>query len=142
MWSFTFLRRCFALALALYVASIAAAEQETDENKDSIVSYYQQIRPLFQAKCQGCHQPAKPLGEYVMTSFERLLKGGETGDVAIVPGKPDESYLIAQITPVDGIGSQVGRLQQRLLGTGNKVTHVRTPWPRAAAGLQGQNDGG
>ena len=73
-----------------------------DEQARAEISYYGQIRPIFQAKCQGCHQPAKALGEYVMTSFQQLLAGGETGDVAIIPGKPDESYLVQQITPVDG----------------------------------------
>ncbi len=65
------------------------------------VSYYKQIRPIFQANCQGCHQPAKAKGGYVMTTFERLLEGGDEGS-AIVPGKPDESYLIEEIAVVDG----------------------------------------
>lgn len=57
------------------------------------VSYYEQIRPIFQANCQGCHQPAKAKGGYVMTDFARLLEGGDT-DLAIVPGEPAGSYLI------------------------------------------------
>ena len=65
------------------------------------VSYYKEIRPILQAHCQGCHQPAKAKGGYVMTSFELLLEGGET-DVAIVPGEPQSSHLIEMITPVDG----------------------------------------
>ena len=63
------------------------------------VSYDKQIRPIFQARCQGCHQPAKAGGGYVMTAFDRLLKGGESDDAAIVPGKPAESHLVEQITP-------------------------------------------
>lgn len=66
------------------------------------ISFDQQIRPIFQANCQGCHQPAKSGGKYVMTSFDLLLKGGETGSVAVAPGKPEESHLIKLITPVDG----------------------------------------
>jgi WD40 repeat protein/mono/diheme cytochrome c family protein len=62
------------------------------------VSFYQDIRPIFQANCVGCHQPSKDNGNYVMTDFKRLLAGGEEA-VAIVPGKPDESYLIEEITP-------------------------------------------
>ena len=31
-----------------------------------------------------------------------MLKGGETGEPAIVPGKPAESHLVEQITPQDG----------------------------------------
>src|SRR3954469_4713839 len=66
------------------------------------VSYYKEIRPVFQAHCQGCHQPAKAGGGYVMTSFDRLRKGGESGLAAVVPGKPEESHLVEQITPGDG----------------------------------------
>lgn len=65
------------------------------------VSYYQHVRPVFQAQCHGCHQPAKAKGGYIMTDHAALLKGGEEG-VAVVPGKPDESHLLALITPKDG----------------------------------------
>ena len=41
----------------------------------SKVSYDKQIRPIFQARCQGCHQPAKAGGGYVMTAFDRLQEG-------------------------------------------------------------------
>jgi WD40 repeat protein len=68
----------------------------------ALVSYWRDVRPILQMHCQGCHQPAKSGGEYVMTQFERLLRGGESGQAAIVPGKPEESYLVEQITPVDG----------------------------------------
>jgi WD40 repeat protein len=63
------------------------------------VSYYKEIRPILQAHCQGCHQPAKPSGQYVMTSFASLLKGGETETPAVVPGMPDDSQLLEMITP-------------------------------------------
>jgi mono/diheme cytochrome c family protein/roadblock/LC7 domain-containing protein len=66
------------------------------------VSYYRDIRPLFQEHCHGCHQPAKKSGGYGMTSFADMLKAGESEVPGIVPGKPDESNLIDQITPADG----------------------------------------
>ncbi len=66
------------------------------------VSYDKQIRPILQAKCHGCHQPAKAQGDYIMTSFDKLLAAGESGEPAIVPGQPSESYLITQVTPTDG----------------------------------------
>jgi WD40 repeat protein len=66
------------------------------------VSYWKQIRPIFQAHCQGCHQPAKAKGGYVMTEFGRLLAGGDSGDKAIVAGNPEASALLAAVTPKDG----------------------------------------
>ncbi|MGA0409625.1 MAG: c-type cytochrome domain-containing protein, partial [Limisphaerales bacterium] len=55
-----------------------------------------------QAKCHGCHQPAKAEGGYEMTRFERLLGGGETEDQAILPGNAQQSYLVELITPING----------------------------------------
>ncbi len=69
------------------------------------ISYTQQIEPIFRNHCQGCHQPAKAQGEFSMVDVADLLKAGESGDVAVVPGKPAESFLLTQITPVDGIAA-------------------------------------
>ena len=82
----------------LGLVSFVSAE---DANPDK-VSFYKQIRPIFQAQCQGCHQPAKAGGGFVMTSFDRLLAAGESGEKAVVPGQPDASHLLAEITPKDG----------------------------------------
>jgi WD40 repeat protein len=90
----------FFSILALLLALPLHADEPPAEEVQ--VSYFKQVRPIFQAHCQGCHQPAKQGGEYVMTTFELLLPGGESGDAAIVPGKPAESYLISQITPDNG----------------------------------------
>jgi hypothetical protein len=67
------------------------------------ISFFRHVLPIFRQKnCTGCHQPAKKGGEYVMTEFATLLKGGESGEAAIVPGHPEKSYLIGQITPASG----------------------------------------
>ena len=75
---------------------------QAEEVKAKKVSFYNDVRPIFQASCHGCHQPAKANGDYVMTPFKALLKGGDSEEVAIIPGKPDESHLITLITPIDG----------------------------------------
>jgi WD40 repeat protein len=67
------------------------------------VSYYKDVRPIFVLHCQGCHQPAKPMGGFVMTSHADLLKKGDSDEPGVLPGKPDESKIVAQITP-DGMG--------------------------------------
>ncbi len=82
--------------------SLAPAAVDDGAKPVAKVSYYTQVRPIFQAHCQGCHQPAKPGGGYVMTSFDRLLSGGESKEAAVVAQKPTESHLIEQITPKDG----------------------------------------
>lgn len=64
------------------------------------VSYYNEIRPIFQQQCQGCHQPAKPGGGYVMTSHADLLKAGKSKEPGITPGDLSKSFLLDQITPM------------------------------------------
>ena len=81
------------------------ARSEDAKPASEEISYHRDIKPIFQAHCQGCHQPAKPGGSFVMTAFDLLVKGGESEMAAIVPGKPEESYLIDQITPSDGEAS-------------------------------------
>ncbi len=78
-----------------------ADEENRPEDTPAAVSYYRDIRPVLQQHCQGCHQPAKRGGEYVMTSYAGLLKGGESEAPAIVPGDLEESYLALLITPDD-----------------------------------------
>jgi WD40 repeat protein len=97
-------RSILALALVpLYGSSLAADEANKAKSEaGGPVSYYKQIRPVFQAHCQGCHQPARAKGDYVMTAFDKLLAGGESDMRAIVPGHPDKSHLIEQITLHDG----------------------------------------
>ncbi len=82
----------------LLVTGVSAEDKKPTGSGDA-VSYYQQIRPIFQANCHGCHQPAKARGDYSMTDFAKLLAGGESGSKAIVPGEPGESHLIELITP-------------------------------------------
>ncbi|QGJ71112.1 Planctomycete cytochrome C [Planctomycetales bacterium 10988] len=71
----------------------------SEESSAKKVSYHQEIRPILQKACQGCHQPAKAKGEYVLTSVDKLKAGGESGLEAIVPGDPDASYFMEQIIP-------------------------------------------
>ena len=92
-------KRLLVLILLVALNSLA---QSAEENQAKAVSFYKDIRPIFQANCQGCHQPSKDKGKYIMTDFEKLIKGGDSGDPAIVPGDPQNSYLVEVITPIDG----------------------------------------
>src|SRR5687768_4329644 len=88
-------------ALPFHLDAAAPPKQEVVD-PNAPVSYWKQIRPIFQAQCQGCHQPAKSKGGYVMTEFTRLIAGGESGEKAIIAGKPEASLLIDSITLKDG----------------------------------------
>jgi WD40 repeat protein len=82
-----------------FVSSGARADDKKPGPIPDNVSYYKDVRPIFVVHCQGCHQPAKPMGGFVMTSHADLLKKGDSDEPGVVPGKPDESKIVAQITP-------------------------------------------
>ncbi len=64
----------FGVWIAL--AALATAGEERTPPTAVEISYDKQVRPIFQAQCQGCHQPAKAGGGYVMTAFDRHAQGG------------------------------------------------------------------
>jgi mono/diheme cytochrome c family protein len=87
------------LALAVPAAHAGGAAKDKSPREPEKVSYYRDIRPLFQQHCQGCHQPAKAEGGFVMTSHADLLKQGDHEKPGVVPGEPDKSFVVEQITP-------------------------------------------
>jgi hypothetical protein len=61
------------------------------------------VHPVLKAKCLGCHgdDPKKLKGGLDLTELKFLLKGGESGKSAIVPGKPESSPLLAAVARTD-----------------------------------------
>jgi WD40 repeat protein len=87
--------------LALAAPARAAGPDDKAPVPDT-VSYYRDVRRVLQQHCQGCHQPAKPQGGYVMTGYADLLKKGDHEQPGVVPGKPADSLVVEQITARDG----------------------------------------
>ena len=55
------------------------------------------VARLFEAKCLSCHGPEKQKGQFRVDQRESLLKGGESGVAAVVPGDPGKSGLFRMI---------------------------------------------
>jgi hypothetical protein len=51
--------RSFWPGLVLLFWVIAALAQEAKPKQSKEISYYRDVRPILQLRCQGCHQPAK-----------------------------------------------------------------------------------
>lgn len=103
----------FVIFTSLTLAAVGAPPKMEVDDPNAPVSYFKKVRPVFQAQCQGCHQPAKAKGGYVMTDFAKLLAGGEEcakdATPAVVAGDPEKSLLVQQITPhpaPDGKGAE------------------------------------
>ena len=93
-------RTLFTLAVFAMATPLQAAD--VTDVKAGKISYYKQVRPIFQQHCQGCHQPAKAGGGFNMTVYADLLKNGDREKPGVVPGKPDASFLVKLIRPEGG----------------------------------------
>lgn len=56
------------------------------------VSFMRDVAPILKENCFACHDAKKQKGKLDLTTFERMMKGGNQGE-PIVPGKPEESNL-------------------------------------------------
>lgn len=101
------------LALAAPLAAQPAPMKKDDQLPDK-VSYYKDVRPLFAQHCQGCHQPAKAQGGYVMTSHADLFKKSDRELPGVVAGQPDKSELLQQILPHGGKPPRMPRNKEPL----------------------------
>ena len=91
------LRRPQFTALGCFVATLALAFLAPFAHA---VSYSSDVLPILKANCQGCHNPADADGDFVLTTYDKLMVGGSEG-VAIVPDDPDESLIIDAVTGDD-----------------------------------------
>lgn len=65
-------------------------------NIQEAVLYTDIVKPLLQAKCNGCHGENKQKGKLRLDQPEFILKGGKDGRV-MEPGKADESEMIGRM---------------------------------------------
>lgn len=73
--------------LLLGIAFTAGAQD------DKPVSFAKDVQPIFKASCLSCHKPDKKKGKLDMSTYEALMKGGESGP-PVKPGMPEKSALI------------------------------------------------
>lgn len=56
------------------------------------------VAPILERSCYGCHGGEKHRGGLSLATREALLKGGQSGDPAVVVGKSSESELIDYVS--------------------------------------------
>jgi len=91
--------KSFAYLAILGIASVAvAAEPDISKlpppaaKKD--LTYAKDIKPMLENSCLKCHSGEKPKSKYKVDTREAMIKGGESGDGAIIPGKSEKSPLV------------------------------------------------
>lgn len=130
----------FHVALALVCAcwaTLPALAQTQPSNADGQVDYSQHIKPLLAARCYHCHGPEKQESGLRLSQRESALAGGDSGERAIVPGKPEESRLLKLVRgdepdsrmPPEGDGPPLTAEEIELL---TRWIAAGAPWPEDA----------
>src|SRR5579864_6648355 len=83
--------------MLLFIVAVAACICATARAEEKPVSYFHDVRPIFNSNCNACHKPEKNKGELDMTTFANLMKGGKHGS-AVVPEHPEKSKIIEMIS--------------------------------------------
>jgi mono/diheme cytochrome c family protein len=84
------------LAAKVERAVAAAAESGGEEAK----RFHVEVLPVLTEQCFRCHGE-KEKGGLKLNTREAALKGGKSGDPAVVPGDPAKSELVARIKSTD-----------------------------------------
>jgi hypothetical protein len=79
-------------------AGVAKKPKDTPLVAAEKVDFAKQIKPLLERSCVACHGPEKQRSNFRLDSREALLKGGNTGTAAVVPGKSAQSVLLDYIS--------------------------------------------
>lgn len=65
------------------------------------VGYFEEIKPLFAVHCYKCHDAETHKGGFQLETRSQALKGGNSGDPAVVPSASAHSELVRRITSTD-----------------------------------------
>ena len=65
------------------------------------VDFEKEILPIFEENCLDCHGPDKQKAALRVDQRGIMLKGGDSGLQALVPGNPEQSYLMEVIKGQD-----------------------------------------
>ncbi|MCA9041033.1 MAG: PSD1 domain-containing protein, partial [Planctomycetaceae bacterium] len=82
---------CLGIIGFLGAEEPASSEEPTQE---SVVDYERDIAPIFAEHCLDCHGPDLQESEFRVDRRAWLLRGGNSGEPALIPGKPEESHLL------------------------------------------------
>jgi len=95
------LSACLAILSVVLIAVTFAAEPDISKlpppaaKKD--LTYAKDIKPILEKACLNCHGPEKPKSKYRVDSREAIIKGGDSEEAAIIPGKSEKSPLILYV---------------------------------------------
>jgi ankyrin repeat protein len=85
---------------AVLLLALAAAIMPEAAGQDSVnkVSFSGEIKPLIERSCLGCHGGDLPKGRFSVDNRESILKGGSSGEPAVLIGDSERSPLVRYVS--------------------------------------------
>jgi uncharacterized protein DUF1553/uncharacterized protein DUF1549/cytochrome c len=101
--TFTILVLLLFLFLRFAPTAQTQNQKASEQSREGMEFFEKKIRPLLSDNCYACHsaKAKKPQGGLLLDSLEGMLKGGASGQPAIVPGDAEKSLLIKAIRYTD-----------------------------------------
>src|SRR5947208_3819921 len=98
-----------AAGLCLSAMALVAAEKEKKKAEWDVsklppvasktgLTFEKDIKPILEKSCVKCHSGEKPKSKYRMDTLANVIKGGESGDAAILPGNSAKSPMAAYVS--------------------------------------------
>ncbi|HEU0174314.1 MAG TPA: PSD1 and planctomycete cytochrome C domain-containing protein [Blastocatellia bacterium] len=129
------------MAASLRQAQTAPPIQEP--SREGLEFFEKRIRPALAENCYACHseKSKKPQGGLLLDSIEAMLKGGASGQPAIVPGDPEKSLLIKAIRQTDAKLQMPmgGKLPDQVIKDFEAWVKMGAPAPRSSAAAAASN---
>ncbi len=91
---------CVSRLICVFPFSLSAAQTNSFSTPE-IISFDRDVRPIFEQNCFRCHGPVKPKSDFRLDLRAEALKGGDDNTNDIVPGRGDQSKLIAYVAGLD-----------------------------------------
>ncbi len=65
------------------------------------INFTRDVQPILNKNCVACHGGVKEAGGVSFIFRDQVLGKGESGKTVVVPGKPEESEMIARVITDD-----------------------------------------
>ncbi len=132
----------FFLFGALSSARTAGLQQPAAASPEGLEFFEKKIRPALADNCYACHseKSRKPQGGLLLDSMEAMLKGGASGQPAVVPGDVEKSLLIKAIRYTDAKLQMPmgGKLPDQVIKDFEQWVKMGAPAPRATTAASNQ----